>query len=172
MCGHHGRRAERRATRREPGGEAADRGSGSRAPSDPTLRVSDAERDDVATLLRDHAGDGRLSSDELEDRVGRALSATTRGELDGLLADLPHRQSPRVRAARHSAEVRDFTAHLITYLAVCTMVVGIWVAGGAGPFWPAWVIGFWGLGVVSHYRSGVLGHERRRRHRGQAGGWA
>jgi hypothetical protein len=166
MCGHRGRTGERRATRGASGTDVAGRGS------DPAVRVSDSERDDVATLLRDHAGEGRLSSDELEDRVGRALSATTRAELDGLLADLPYRHTARNRAARRSEAVRDFTAHVITYLAVCTMLVGIWLADGAGPFWPAWVIGFWGLGVVSHFRAGVLGQDRRRRHRGQAGGWA
>src|SRR6185437_9667240 len=39
--------------------------------------------------LRDHAVAGRLTLEELADRVGNALTATTRGELDAVLADLP-----------------------------------------------------------------------------------
>jgi hypothetical protein len=39
--------------------------------------------------LRRHAAEGRLTTDELTDRVGRALLATTLGELDDLVRDLP-----------------------------------------------------------------------------------
>ncbi|RZD79573.1 hypothetical protein C0Q64_13740 [Streptomyces albidoflavus] len=53
------------------------------------LRVSHEERDAVVERLRDAAGDGRLDIDELEDRVGRALTAKTYGELAPLTADLP-----------------------------------------------------------------------------------
>ncbi|GFH64883.1 MULTISPECIES: DUF1707 SHOCT-like domain-containing protein [Streptomyces] len=53
------------------------------------LRVSHDERDKVVEQLRDAAADGRLDIDELEDRVGRALTAKTYGELAPLTADLP-----------------------------------------------------------------------------------
>jgi DUF1707 SHOCT-like domain len=53
------------------------------------LRVSDAERAAVADRLAHHYGDGRLDQAELDDRLGRAMSAKTRADLDGLLADLP-----------------------------------------------------------------------------------
>ncbi|KPC69602.1 hypothetical protein ADL27_54005, partial [Streptomyces sp. NRRL F-6602] len=53
------------------------------------LRVSHEERDAVVERLRDAAGDGRLDIDELEERVGRALTAKTYGELAPLTADLP-----------------------------------------------------------------------------------
>jgi Domain of unknown function (DUF1707) len=54
-----------------------------------SIRASDADRDAVAGVLQDHAVAGRLTMDELAERVGRALAARTRGELDALVADLP-----------------------------------------------------------------------------------
>lgn len=56
-------------------------------PSD--LRASDAERDRVVVALREHAGEGRLTMEELDERCSAALSARTRGELSALLHDLP-----------------------------------------------------------------------------------
>jgi hypothetical protein len=56
-------------------------------------RASDAERDRAADALRRHHADGRLSTDELEERIGRAYAATTLGDLDQLFADLPRLRS-------------------------------------------------------------------------------
>lgn len=53
------------------------------------LRASDADRDYVAERLRNAAAEGRLSAEELEHRLGAALSARTYGELDAVVADLP-----------------------------------------------------------------------------------
>jgi Domain of unknown function (DUF1707) len=53
------------------------------------LRASHADRDQVAELLRVAAGDGRLSAEELDDRLERALTARTYAELAALTADLP-----------------------------------------------------------------------------------
>lgn len=55
---------------------------------DPHLRVGNAERDAVTTILQDAAVDGRLDMDELDERVGAALRARTYGDLDALVADL------------------------------------------------------------------------------------
>ena len=57
--------------------------------SDQHLRVSDAERSAVAERLATHYSDGRLDQAEFDDRVGRAMAAKTRGDLDGLFDDLP-----------------------------------------------------------------------------------
>jgi hypothetical protein len=57
--------------------------------SDQHLRVSDAERNAVAERLAAHYGDGRLDQAEFDERVGRAMAAKTRGDLDGLFDDLP-----------------------------------------------------------------------------------
>ena len=53
------------------------------------LRASHEDRDQVAELLRVAAGDGRLSAEELDERLERALTARTYAELAALTADLP-----------------------------------------------------------------------------------
>jgi hypothetical protein len=55
----------------------------------PPMKASDADRDQVLAVLSENFQAGRLTSDELEDRTGRALSARTLDELDALTADLP-----------------------------------------------------------------------------------
>jgi len=58
------------------------------------LRVSDAEREAVAGRLAEHFATGRLDQAEFGDRVGRAMSAKTRADLSGLLADLSETGAP------------------------------------------------------------------------------
>jgi hypothetical protein len=58
-------------------------------PGDPRIRASDADRDRVATLLREHHALGRLTAEEFHERMDAALNAKTLGELDALLEDLP-----------------------------------------------------------------------------------
>lgn len=53
------------------------------------LRASDADRERAVAFLHDAATEGRLDADELDERVARAFSATTYGELDVLVEDLP-----------------------------------------------------------------------------------
>jgi hypothetical protein len=55
----------------------------------PELRVSDAEREATVARLREAGGEGRLTLEELAERVERADAARTRGDLDALTADLP-----------------------------------------------------------------------------------
>ena len=52
-------------------------------------RVSDVEREEVADILRDAAGEGRLSYAELEERLEQLYSSKTYGELVEITADLP-----------------------------------------------------------------------------------
>jgi hypothetical protein len=53
------------------------------------LRVSDAERSEVADRLSRHFADGRLDQVEFKARLDRAMGAVTRGDLNGLFDDLP-----------------------------------------------------------------------------------
>lgn len=55
----------------------------------PDLRASDAEREAAMAVLQDAAGEGRLTLEELTDRLEAADAARTRGELARLTADLP-----------------------------------------------------------------------------------
>lgn len=58
--------------------------------SDPKgdVRVGHRERDAVAAILQEAAGEGRLTLEELDERLGAALQATTYADLDPLVADL------------------------------------------------------------------------------------
>jgi len=53
------------------------------------MRVGDAERDAAATELREHFASGRLTQDELNERLDQTFAAKTRGDLNGLFTDLP-----------------------------------------------------------------------------------
>jgi Domain of unknown function (DUF1707) len=55
----------------------------------PELRASHADRDRIAEQLRVAAGDGRLTMEELDERLEKALSARTGSELAELVTDLP-----------------------------------------------------------------------------------
>ena len=54
-----------------------------------SLRASDSDREEIVERLHGATTEGRLRADELDERLGAALSARTYGELDVLVADLP-----------------------------------------------------------------------------------
>jgi hypothetical protein len=53
------------------------------------LRVSDEQRDAAAKEIRDHFAAGRLTDEELSDRLSAIYRARTEGELRALRTDLP-----------------------------------------------------------------------------------
>jgi hypothetical protein len=53
------------------------------------LRAADSDRDRVAEVLRQAAGDGRLTLDELDERLGQVYAARTYAELEPITRDLP-----------------------------------------------------------------------------------
>jgi Domain of unknown function (DUF1707) len=67
-------------------------------PQDPNapveLRASDADRERVADLLREAAADGRISMDELEERLETAYTSRTHAELLPLTRDLAASDAP------------------------------------------------------------------------------
>jgi hypothetical protein len=62
----------------------------------PDLRVSDAERSEVADRLAEHYGEGRLDQSEFNERVEQAMRAKTRSDIVGLFDDLPDGEAPEV----------------------------------------------------------------------------
>ena len=59
-------------------------------PADHSLmRVSDSDREQAADVLRDAAGHGRITMDELDERLERAYAAKTYGDLAAVTGDLP-----------------------------------------------------------------------------------
>lgn len=53
------------------------------------MRISDAERDNVASILRHAAGEGRLDLEELDERRNAVYAAKTYGDLEPIIRDLP-----------------------------------------------------------------------------------
>jgi hypothetical protein len=74
-----------------------------------SLRVSDADRDRAIAELSQHYQAGRLTTEEFEDRTGRALQARTTADLAALFTDLPRRQAPGATAT-DAAPVRPARA--------------------------------------------------------------
>ncbi len=96
------------------------------------LRVADDEREQVIDELREHAGAGRLTSEELEDRVGEVYKASTRADLDALRADLPVSSTSVKRALvkRKSHLRRRLAQEAGGSVGVSVLSVGIWLASG------------------------------------------
>jgi Domain of unknown function (DUF1707) len=111
--------------------------------SPPELRAADADRERAVERLRAAAAEGRLTAEELEQRLEAALGARTYAELEGPLADLPAQRPsrPRPAAPARRAELRAFVA-------TSALLVAIWALTGAGYFWPVWPILGWGLFLV------------------------
>jgi hypothetical protein len=107
------------------------------------LRVADADRERLAEELREHMLAGRLTSEELEERLERTYAATTRGELDELRADLPMGLATLqgALAQRKNRLRRRLVQEAGGAVGVSGLCVGIWAATGAdSSFWPIWVI--------------------------------
>jgi Domain of unknown function (DUF1707) len=99
----------------------------------PGLRASDAERERAAQTLRRHHADGRLTTDEFEERTERAYSATTLGDLDRLFEDLPRPGTPE--GERRSRRLRVWPPSLVPIVAA---LVAIAVVTSAHVLWLAW----------------------------------
>jgi hypothetical protein len=109
------------------------------------LRASDHQREDAAREIREHYAAGRLSEEELSERVAAAYRAQTVEQLRALRADLPALPGS---AAQRRAELAERRAELqrrllqqtgagLVPFVICTV---IWLASGAhGQFWPMWV---------------------------------
>jgi uncharacterized protein DUF1707 len=123
---------------------------------EPALRIGDAERERAADRLRRAAGEGRLTPEELEERLEAAFAARTEAELAPLVADLPPAPRPRPPRPRR----RD-GGELRAWAATSILLVAIWALTGAGYFWPVWPILGWGVFVLPSPLRGTLPACRR-----------
>jgi Domain of unknown function (DUF1707) len=64
------------------------------APDPSQLRISDADRHQVAEVLREAAGEGRIDFEELDQRLEATYAARTYADLVPITLDLPDRRSP------------------------------------------------------------------------------
>ena len=135
--------AAQAAARRRPwpvGGPQAGQPGGSRWDARPDLRVSDAERDTVVTELGEHFGQGRLDQAEFDERVTKALSARTRSDLGGLLADLP-------QAREESSPPQPGTRLPGPLILVPLLAATFLIAGAASGGWVLWPL-LWLLPIM------------------------
>jgi class 3 adenylate cyclase len=139
------------------------------------LRASDADRERTAAALREHFAAGRLSEQELSERITEAYDSQTLAELAGLTLDLPSADSalpdvaprssapaPRRRTKAGRALATSVRIHAIIYLVVNVMLIAIWAASGGGYFWPIWPILGWGIGLGGHAAPLLAGVGTRR----------
>lgn len=111
------------------------------------VRASDAERERTAGTIREAAGEGRLTMDELEDRLAAVYQAKMRHELEPLVADLPAPPPAPKEPTRRELTRGDRVAlgvHLVLVLALAVAVLTRWVASGMVFFWPIFPI-FWAV---------------------------
>jgi hypothetical protein len=99
---------------------------------DPTLRAGDRDRDAVAENLRTQHAEGRLDTDELQQRIDRCYEAKTLGELDQLLTDLP-----RESIADESSGWRRTTTRLLTLAPVLVTLAAVCALTGRHVIWLA-----------------------------------
>lgn len=108
--------------------------SGVVPPSD--LLVSDVERAHAVNELRRHYDTGRLTLEELEERLAQAQSARTEAQLRDALRQLPPSALPSVN--RRDTRWRSLASQ---YALVNVIAILIWLFSGAeGDFWPKWVL--------------------------------
>ena len=133
-------------------------------PGDPRIRASDADRDRVASLLREHHAAGRLTAEEFHERMNHALEAKTLGELDELMTDLPaidlyqlpdaslRRAPPRPGHSLLPADPRGHdgparftpgTVAMGAWAVATSAMVAIWAVAavvGSGTWFPWWAL--------------------------------
>lgn len=66
------------------------------------------------------------------------------------MSNIDHESEEWALARKRVSDRRDFSSHLVAYIVVNAFFVLIWALTGAGYFWPAWIIGGWGIGLVMH----------------------
>lgn len=131
----------------------------------PEIRASDAERERVATQLREHAAEGRLDVDELDERLQQAYDARTRGDLEKLTADLPAAPPPKPPPPTVRDRGWGLAERAGSYVGVMVILIIIWAVTGAGYPWFIWPAIGWGLALVTTGKTGLPwgGGPRRRR---------
>ncbi|NDU74244.1 DUF1707 domain-containing protein [Actinomadura sp. DSM 109109] len=128
----------------------------------PEIRASDADRDQVAASLREHCAEGRITMEELQERLDAAYAARTLGQLQEITSDLPEEDlyqlpvpaaqskgtaSP-ARRPSGDLEPRGNGAMWGAWATVGAINLTVWLiilltTGAVYPWW-IWVVGPWG----------------------------
>ncbi len=114
------------------------------------LRVSDAERAEVADRLSKHYSDGRLDQAEFDERVDQAMRAKTQSDLSGLFDDLPGFEEPepspvpRTKVAPRRRDERPHRHHHLLFV-VLMIVVAFALAHALVELYIPWLL----IGVLA-----------------------
>lgn len=118
------------------------------------MRASDADREKIIDRLRLAMNEGRLSLAEFDDRLQQVYAAKTYGELTPLLSDLPAQRE--ARPVRAKGIPQWITIMWTPWVFVNALCVAIYLATGAGYFWPFWVAVPWGLALLIPTTIGIV----------------
>jgi Domain of unknown function (DUF1707) len=134
------------------------------------LRASDADREHVAERLRQAVTEGRLLTEEFEQRLEASFSARTYAQLDAVLADLPGRRLTAPGKRRELAWIRPaLIAAIAVSVAVVVMIAVVFVVTGVFAGWVLWLLaGSWFFG---RRRRRLYGARHARSSHACGGGW-
>ncbi|MGW7531985.1 DUF1707 SHOCT-like domain-containing protein [Amycolatopsis sp. NPDC054798] len=122
------------------------------------LRASDDDRERVAETIQAAGSTGRLTLEEVEERLRTVYAARYTDELGELTADLPRPEPVRPRGGGWPltrAALREHPAlrvHLGIAVVLATLLIVRWAVGGAFFFWPAMPLFWLFISLVLHAR--------------------
>jgi hypothetical protein len=122
----------------------------------------------VAERLRQAAAEGRLLTEELEDRLEASFSARTYGQLDAIVADLPGPRSTAPRRRRGLAWARPaLVAAIAVPLTLAVIAAIVFAVTGVLAAWMLWLAaGWWFFGGRRRLHGGRHGRSLH-----ACGGW-
>jgi uncharacterized protein DUF1707 len=123
------------------------------------LRAGDADRQAVVSELQRHYVEGRLTSDELGERVSHALNARTFGDLATLLSDLPPisdgpatQDQPVQSPQWHTTWFEPSMGLVLVLLAVVAMFLLLFAMPGMRLGFFPWPLLIWGVFIFGRPR--------------------
>ncbi len=132
----------------------------------PETRAADSDREGVAEILKRAHGEGRITPEELSDRLVDTYRALTFGDLAIVVADLPLKNLASVGPANSVSDLELvgpkpggrslYVHHRVRVVLIANLAsVGIWLLTSAhthGSFWPGWVMLASGLSLTGGIR--------------------
>ncbi|WP_033295205.1 DUF1707 SHOCT-like domain-containing protein [Amycolatopsis jejuensis] len=125
------------------------------------LRASDSDRERVAETIQAAGSEGRLTLEEVEERLSTVYATRYTDELGKLTTDLPRPAPDRPRGGwpLTRAALREHPAlrvHLGIVVVIATLLIVRWAIGGALFFWPAMPVFWLFVSLVVHARVRTL----------------
>ncbi len=140
-------------------------------PSGPTeVRIGDSERQAAARQLQQHFADGRLSWEELDERLAVAYAARVNAELATLFTDLPMLAPPAPPPPPPRSRFQNAAARLgsvdVRKLVLLALAAAVAIGVTHGIVIP--IVAIWWF-VAGHHRHHGRRHDHHgRHHRGNA----